>query len=83
MCNNNNRILAEQSMHLDRIRQELYEYEYVDKRTDLTHKLTDKERDALYKVMQCRSKAMIVNNLNVDILRTIAENTIKRRLNIL
>lgn len=82
MCNNN-RPIAAQAMHLDRIRQELYEFEYVDKRADLTHKLTDKERDALYKVFQCRSKAMVVSNLNVDILRTIAENTIKRRLGIL
>ena len=78
-----NNPIAAQAMHLDRIRQELYEFEYVDKKTDLTHKLTDQERDALYRVFQCRSKAMVVNNLNVDILRTIAENTIKRRLNIL
>lgn len=82
MCNKN-RTLAEQAMHLDRIRQELYEFEYIDKKTDLTHKLTDKERDALYKVMQCKSRAMVVNNLNVDILRTICANTIKRRLGIL
>lgn len=81
MCNNN-RTLAEQAMHIDRIRQELYEYEYVDRRSDLTHKLTDKERDALYKVFQCRSRAMVVNNLNEDILRTVAENTVKRRLGI-
>lgn len=79
MCNNN-RTLAEQSMHLDRIRQELYEYEYIDKKTDLTHKLTDKEREALYKVFQCRSRGMVVNNLNVEILRQVAENTIRRRL---
>lgn len=62
---------------------ELYEFEYVDKKTDLTHKLTDAERDALYKVFQCRSKAMEVRNVNVDIVRLVAENTIKRRLNIL
>lgn len=79
MCNNN-RPLAAQAMHLDRIRQELYEYEYVDPRTDLTHKLTDKERDALYAVYKCRSRAMVVNNLNVDILRQVAANTIRRRL---
>lgn len=79
MCNNN-RTLSEQSMHLDRIRQELYEYEYIDKKTDLTHKLTDNERDALYKVFQCRSRAMVVNNLNVEILRQVAANTIIRRL---
>lgn len=82
MCNNN-RNIASQSMHLDDIRKVLYEYEYVDKRSDLTHKLTDKERDALYKVFQCRSKAMEVRNLNEDILRTVAENTVKRRLGIL
>ena len=82
MCNNN-RNLASQSMHLDKIRQVLYEYEYVDKRSDLTHKLTDHERDALYKVLQCRSRAMMVNNLNEDILMQIAENTVKRRLGIL
>lgn len=78
-----NNPLAAQAMHLDRIRQELYEYEYVDKRADLTHRLTDQERDALYRVFQCRSKAMVVYNLNVDILRQVCENTIKRRLNIL
>lgn len=82
MCNNN-RNIASQRMHLDDIRQVLYEYEYVDKRSDLSHKLTDKERDALYKVLQCRSRAMVVNNLNEDILRQIAENTVKRRLGIL
>lgn len=82
MCNNN-RTLTEQTMHLDDIRQVLYEFEYVDKRSDLTHKLTDKERDALYKVLQCRSRAMMVNNLNEDILRQIAENTVKRRLGVL
>lgn len=78
-----NNPIALQSMHLDRIRQELYEFEYIDKKTDLTHKLTDQERDALYRVYQCRSKAMVVSNLNADILRTVAENTIKRRLGIL
>lgn len=83
MNNVRNNPLAAQAMHLDRIRQELYEFEYVDKRADLTHKLTDQERDALYKVYQCRSKAMVVNNLNVDILHQVAENTIKRRLGIL
>lgn len=81
MCNN--RPLVLQSMHLDRIRQELYEFEYVDKRADLTHKLTDQERDALYKVYQCRSRAMEVRNLNAEIVRQVAENTIKRRLGIL
>lgn len=79
MCDNN-RTLAEQSMHLDRIRQELYEFEYVDPCTDLTHKLTDKERDALYQVFRCRARGMMVNNLNVDILRQVAENTIRNRL---
>lgn len=82
MCNNN-RPIAEQAMHLDRIRQELYEFEYIDKKTDLTHKLTDQERDALYKVYQCRSRGMVVNNLNAEIVRQVAENTIKRRLGIL
>lgn len=82
MCNNN-RPIAEQAMHLDRIRQELYEFEYIDKKTDLTHKLTDQERDALYRVYQCRSRAMVVNNLNAEIVRQVAENTIKRRLGIL
>jgi len=82
MCNNN-RPLAAQAMHLDRIRQELFEYEYIDKKTDLTHKLTDQERDALYKVYQCRSRGMVVNNLNAEIVRQVAENTIKRRLGIL
>ena len=82
MCNNN-RPLAAQAMHLDRIRQELYEFEYVDKRADLTHKLTDQERDALYRVYQCRSRGMVVNNLNAEIVRQVAENTIKRRLGIL
>lgn len=81
MCNNN-RTLTEQTMHLDNIRKVLFEYEYIDKRSDLSHKLTDKERDALYKVFQCRSRAMVVNNLNEDILRTVAENTVKRRLGI-
>ena len=78
-----NNPLATQAMHLDRIRQELYEFEYIDKKTDLTHKLTDQERDALYKVFQCRSRGMEVRNLNVDVLRQVAENTIKRRLGIL
>ena len=82
MCNNN-RPLAAQAMHLDRIRQELYEYEYLDKRADLMHRLTDQERDALYKVYQCRSRGMVVNNLNAEIVRQVAENTIKRRLGIL
>lgn len=79
MCNNN-RDINSQAMHLDRIRQELYEFEYVDPKTDLTHKLTDKEREALYKVFQCRSRAMVVNNLNVEILHQVAENTIRNRL---
>ena len=78
-----NNPLAAQCMHLDRIRQELYEFEYIDKKTDLTHKLTDQERDALYRVFQCRSRGMVVNNLNVEIVRQVAENTIKRRLGIL
>lgn len=79
MCNNN-RTLAEQAMHIDRIRQELYEFEYVDPLTDLTHKLTDKERDALYQVFRCRARGFMVNNLNVDIVHQVAANTIKRRL---
>lgn len=79
MCNNN-RPLAAQAMHLDRIRQELYEFEYVDPKTDLTHKLTDKEREALYTVYKCRSRGMVVNNLTPYIVRLVAENTIRNRL---
>ncbi len=61
------------------IRKILYEHIYIDKRTDLAHRLTTKELDGL-----CGFFQTCQENEDYDdfYLHTVADNTIKRRLHI-